>query len=290
LRLLAFHDLDFSLDPYRSGYQLSSTLATLWKLLVQRDKQRIQQTIQGLLIRTRDILRDIVKTQLFRDTYEPQLRQLMIEAAQRTLKRPRVAQAQEVAMDSLLQALSDRVLPLLPRIVPKVSAEILSNALPNLTFFLRTGSVDPEVLGQALSTAWSDPQVRRAIDAAFAGFIRSAEGTAFVKETLAAFATEFSADPRLPLLLEAIASEPAIVTHVQPLGEAVAQSVREIATVAFSTDGGARLEPFAAMVLKALIFKQRHAFILLTTDRLFERLSPLSFPAFKRVVNLGAAS
>jgi hypothetical protein len=44
------------------------------------------------------------------------------------------------------------------------------------------------------------------------------------------------------------------------------------------------------MVLKALIFKQRHAFILLTTDRLFERLSPLSFPAFKRVVNLGAAS
>ena len=293
-RLLTFHDLDFSLDPYRSGYQLPSTLATLWKLLLKRDQQRIQQTIQGLLIHTRDVLRDIANTQWFRDKYEPQLRQLIIEAAQHTLKRPQVAQAQDVAMDNLLQALSDRVLPLLPRIVPKVSVEILSNTLPNLpqnlAFFLKTGRIDPEVLGQALSKAWSDPEVQRAIEAALADFMQSEPGTTFVKETLAAFATELSADPRLPPLLEAIASEPAILTHIQPLGEEVAQAVRDIATIAFTTDGGQRLEPFAAMVLKAFIFKQRHAFILLTTDGLFERLSPLNFPAFKRVANPGTAS
>jgi uncharacterized protein YjgD (DUF1641 family) len=293
-RLLAFHDLDFSLDPYRSAYQLSSTLDTLWKLLVQRDKQRIQQTIQDLLIHTHDILRDIANSQLFRDKYEPQFRQLIIEAAQRTLKRPQVAQAQEVAMDHLLQALSDRILPLLPRIVPKVSIEIISNTLPNLTqrlaFFLRTGRIDPEVLGQALAKALSDPEVQRAIEAALADFMQSEAGATFVKETLAAFATELSADPRLPPLLEAIASDPAILTHFQPLGEEVAQAVRDIATTAFTTDGGQRLEPFAAMVFKAFIFKRQNAFILLTTDALFERLSPLNFPAFKRVENPGAAS
>ena len=283
LRLLAFHDLDFSLDSYRSGYQLSSTLATLWKLLLKQDKQRIQQTIQGLLIHTRDTLRDIVDTQLFKDKYEPQLRQLIIEAAQRTLKQPQVAQAQEVAMNSLLQALSDRVLPLLPRIVPKVSAEILANALPNIKYFLQTGRVDPEMLGRALSKGWADPEVQRAVEAAFADFIQSEAGTTFVKDTVAAFATEFSADPRLPPLLEAVASDPAILTHLQPLGEEIAQSVRDIATVAFTTDGGQRLDPFAAMVLKSFIFKRRHTFILLTTDELFERLSPLKFPAFQRV-------
>lgn len=293
-RLLAFHDLDFSLDSYRSGYQLSSTLATLWKLLVPRDKQRIQQTIQGFLRHTRDILRGIAHTQLFRDKYEPQLRQLIIKAAQRTFNRPQVAQAQEVAIDHLLQALSARILPLLPRIVPKVSIEIISGTLPNFTqrlaFFLRTGRIDPEVLRQALAKAWSDPEVQRAMEAALTDFMQSEASATFVKETLAAFAPELSADPRLPPLLEAIASEPTILTHFQTLGEEVAQSVRDIATTAFTTDGGQRLEPFAAMVLKAFIFKRQNAFVLLTTDALFERLSPLNFPAFKRVASPGATS
>jgi hypothetical protein len=146
------------------------------------------------------------------------------------------------------------------------------------------------VLGQALAKAWSDPEVQRAIEAALADFMQSEAGATFVKETLAAFATELSADPRLLPWLEAIAADPAILTHFQPLGEEVVQAVQDIATTAFTTDGGQRLEPFAAMVLKAFIFKRQTAFILLTTEAWFERLSPLNFPAFKRVANPGAAS
>lgn len=273
-----YPDIDIEPAAYNQGFFLESDILTLWQFQSASDKAKVKQIGQEFISQIQAGLSMLMQSAVYKKKYQPRLLAIVKEAGIQTLSDPRVKEAFEKSILKLGDSLSRYTMSALPEVISDISADLVKEIGKEILAFLFSGRLpDRELMNEIFSKFANHPKVKEAIEQAFEEFL-SSQGTSILNETLTnVFISNLSSDPRLSALVEEAFSDPEMLEYLKPIANSSVNSLKAAVHILFTTDNGRRLDPFAANVLKSIIFHRENSFILLTYKNQFPELSESDF-------------